>query len=80
MRRAQLRLDMRPRIPSLVVGAAVTAGAIAIGNFVARRKARQRQLVQSEARNAPVYEALHAAKVAPDRCATGTATSGTQAR
>jgi hypothetical protein len=32
---------MRPRIPSLIAGAAVTAGAVAIGNAVARRRLRR---------------------------------------
>jgi FAD/FMN-containing dehydrogenase len=60
----QLPRGMRKRIPSLVAGAVVTAGAIAIGNAVARRRAHRRQLVQSELRSPAECEALHAAKLA----------------
>jgi FAD/FMN-containing dehydrogenase len=53
----------RPRIPSLVAGAAVTAAAIAVGNVVARRRARHRRQVLSELRSPAECSALHAAKV-----------------
>jgi hypothetical protein len=55
---------MGKRIPSLVAGAAVTAGAIAIGNVVARRRTKRRQSVQTELRSVAECDALHAAKVA----------------
>jgi FAD/FMN-containing dehydrogenase len=55
---------VRPRIPSLVAGAAVTAGAIAIGNVVARSRARHRRRVLSEVHAPAEIESLHAAKVA----------------
>ena len=52
------------RIPSLVAGAVVTAGAVAIGNLVSRRRARRRQDVLSELHSPVECDALHAAKVA----------------
>jgi FAD/FMN-containing dehydrogenase len=55
---------MGKRIPSLVAGVAVTAGAIAIGNLVARRRTKRRQSVLSEGHSVTECEALHAAKVA----------------
>jgi FAD/FMN-containing dehydrogenase len=55
---------MRKRFPGLLTGVAVTAGAIAIGNAVARRRARRRQAVLSELHAPAEVEALHAAKVA----------------
>ncbi|HEU0035121.1 MAG TPA: FAD-binding protein [Kofleriaceae bacterium] len=55
---------MRHRIPSLVAGAVVTAGAVAIGNVVRRRRTHQRQLVLGEIHTRAVVDALHEAKVA----------------
>jgi len=60
----QLTAGMRPRLPSLLTGLAVTAGAIAIGNVVARRRMHRRQRVQSELQSPANCDALHAAKVA----------------
>jgi FAD/FMN-containing dehydrogenase len=53
---------VRPRIPSLVAGAAVTAGAIAIA--LMRRRTSRRRLVLSELHSPAECDALHAAKVA----------------
>ncbi len=52
----------RPRIPSLVAGAAVTAGAIAIA--VSRRRTSRRRTVLSELNSPTECDALHAAKLA----------------
>lgn len=52
---------VRPRIPSLVAGAAVTAGAIAIA--LHKRRAATRRAVCSELHSPAQCDALHAAKV-----------------
>jgi FAD/FMN-containing dehydrogenase len=56
--------DVRPRIPSLVAGAVVTAGAIVVGNAISRRRVRVRRQVLSELHSPAECEALHVAKVA----------------
>ena len=61
---AACKYVFRPRIPSLVAGAAITAGAVAIGNAVARRRSRHRRQVLSELRSPSECGALHDAKVA----------------
>ncbi|HVK89111.1 MAG TPA: FAD-binding oxidoreductase [Kofleriaceae bacterium] len=53
---------MRPRIPSLVAGAAVTAGAIALA--VRKRRAALRRVVCSERMSPAELDAFHAKKVA----------------
>jgi FAD/FMN-containing dehydrogenase len=53
---------VRPRIPSLVAGAAITAGAITLA--VRKRRAALRRVVWSERMPLPEREAIHAAKVA----------------
>src|SRR5690606_7801190 len=53
---------VRPRIPSLVAGAAVTAGALVIA--LHRRRASARRAVCSELHAPERCDALHAAKVA----------------
>ena len=53
---------VRPRIPSLIAGAAVTAGAIAIA--LHKRKTKARRAVLSELHSPAECDALHAAKVA----------------
>jgi FAD/FMN-containing dehydrogenase len=52
---------LRPRIPSLIAGAAVTAGAIAIA--VSKRRTARRRAVLSELHTPTECDALHAAKV-----------------
>lgn len=53
---------VRPRIPSLVAGAAVMAGAMTYA--LHRRRQQRRQLVASELHDPAARDALHAAKVA----------------
>jgi FAD/FMN-containing dehydrogenase len=55
---------VRPRIPSLVAGAVVTTGAIAVATTLSRHRARVRRRVLSELHTPAVCESLHAAKVA----------------
>ena len=52
---------VRPRIPSLVLGAAVMAGAITVG--LSRRRTARRRAVCAELHTAVECDALHAAKV-----------------
>ncbi len=53
---------MRPRIPGLIAGAAVTAGALALG-LRKRRRTLRRRAVLGELHSALEVDALHAAKV-----------------